>query len=1064
MRRFHSPLVLTLAVLSALSAPVWSAPGKPSTTSVTAPVITFRTGQHPDFDRLVFDAPKGMGYKVNRQGSEVTVSFSRPAKVSLNTKALPRAANFQVVKGADGAENLVVRFTVPQTAVIKDFYSGSSIVFDVQASAKAALAQPPVAIPQVKEEKKEAPSPPPPMANEKAVVKPESPKTENKASQTPPPAKEVTPAKTENVKPETAIEKTTVAPAEISPTPRPPEKETKAPETQAAPATQPAPASAGTAPTPQAAPAPNVEHAGDLPEQKAPSFKSMVPAIETDPQAIAQIRSILKESEPLPVAVLDPKIPIGAAIFARGGYVTILFDRKLVGNSLISSPPPRLKLEPLELPHNTGFRIAIPSGVGVRATRKETAWEIYLVPAGREAALSTSFVAQPEFALGGRLLVPTSDPPLPIFFPDPVVGDDLVILPFRETGAFTLKRRLADFHVIPAAQGLIIKPMHEKVIARATADGIEITAEGGLRLSPSRDTGLYSDQAHRAGKVLYDFERWQGAKGESFSTKRQKLMQTIIDVSEDERILARLDLARFYLAHGMGKEALSILQVIEKKLPEINRHPDFLAIRGGGHVISGSYRDGFQDLSHPSLRDLPEAILWKAVAQAGMHDWNNAFEQFVLTVDLLEDYPEPFRSRFMVWAVESAAATGKDKKVADWLTRMEKTGYDSNYEPAIRYLRGVLYSKGGRTDMAEKLWRQVVKGSDRLYKIRAELALVDLGVATKSLTPAQAVDRLEGLRFAWRGDDLELDILSRLGGFYLEAKDYRKGFKMLSQAARLFPDAPQTPIIRAEMVKTFEEIYTTDAGKDVSPIEALELYTDYKTLIPAGEKGNEVRRSLAERLIDIDLLDSAVKLLEDLMKNSPTAEERVRTATRLAGVRLLDRKAQEALNYLDQSQGEAPGVSAPLQVQRQLLRVRALSELGKYTEALAAMPNNQDKSTKLLKADIAMRAKNWYDTKNALLDLVGPPRADKPLDEEQAGWLVSAAVAMAQSSDLDGLDKLGTDYGAAMASTSKAGLFKILTRPESMEEMKDLRGAQTRLSEVDMFRSVLDSYRLDGKK
>lgn len=141
MRRLNSPLVLTLAVLSSLSAPVLSAPEKASVSQAPPPVITFRTGEHPEFDRLVFDAPKGTGYKVNRQGSEVTLSFSRPAKVSLSTKALPRAANFRIVSGGDAAENLVVRFTVPQSAVVKDFYSGASIVLDVQASPKAVVAQ-----------------------------------------------------------------------------------------------------------------------------------------------------------------------------------------------------------------------------------------------------------------------------------------------------------------------------------------------------------------------------------------------------------------------------------------------------------------------------------------------------------------------------------------------------------------------------------------------------------------------------------------------------------------------------------------------------------------------------------------------------------------------------------------------------------------------------------------------------------------------------------------------------------------------------------------------------------
>ncbi|MGE4351214.1 MAG: tetratricopeptide repeat protein, partial [Bdellovibrionales bacterium] len=250
----------------------------------------------------------------------------------------------------------------------------------------------------------------------------------------------------------------------------------------------------------------------------------------------------------------------------------------------------------------------------------------------------------------------------------------------------------------------------------------------------------------------------------------------------------------------------------------------------------------------------------------------------------------------------------------------------------------------------------------------------------------------------------------------------------------------------------------TDAGKDLSPIEALGLFTDFKALLPAGEGGNVVRKNLAERLIQIDLLDPASKLLRDEIKYATTADERVQVATRLAAVRLLDHKAKEALAVLEESQAESVGQSLSIQAQRQLLRVRALSELGKYDEALAAFPPGNSKPSLLLRADIAMRARNWPDAISALMSLIGPPN-DKPISEEKASWLVTAALAMAQKGDTDGLDKLAIDYGDAMDKTKKGNTFKILTRPEKMTEFKDLQSASANLNEVDMFRSVLDSYR-----
>jgi len=1024
----------TIVVLSSIAAPLWGAGvGVPAT---TLPVLVFRSGEHETFDRLVFDAPRGFTYHIARAQAQITVTFSAAAKLVLGPSKLTRVKNIHIIAGTDGVAPLSVQFTVNSKATIKDFMSGTSVVLDVaggqaapsdQAETSATATPVPVSPPHPAAAPSLSPTPKEPVASALSDKKPESPAPQPAS---PPVAVAVPPPKMLQV--------------DVPPSPS---------------------GSSALAPSPQPAPVSAVHQTEASPPPAPRLF--VAPKIAMDPKIIEQVFTILSEKPALPVAVLDPKIAIGTAIFTRGGYVNILFDRKLAGDSLISSPPPRLKLEPLNLPYNTGFRIAVPDGVTVRATRRDTAWEIYLVKVGTEAALSTEFVVQPEFALGGRLLVATASPPAAFFYPDPVVGDDLIVLPLRETGAFTIKRRLADFQVIPAAQGLVIKPTHERVVARTVPDGVEITSEGGLKLSPSQDTGaapVTQDDVHKHAKEIFAFDIWGGAGGSTFTETRLNLLQTIVDVKEEERVLARLDLARFYFSHAMGAEALSILSVIKTKLPEMENHPDFLAVRGGARILVGQYQEGLDDLNHPSLRDQAEVILWRAVASAGLRDWISALEQFTSVSQLLASYPEPFRSRFSILAIESAVAEGQDQKAVEWLTQLEKRGYTPKAEPAVKYLRGVAYSKAGRADLAEKMWRQVVRDNDRLYKIRAELALVDLGVATRSLTPKQAVDRLEGLRFAWRGDDLELDILKRLGGFYMDAKNFRMGFQVLTQILRLFPSAPQIPALRDDMSRTFKDLYTTKLGAGMSPIDALSLYTDYKSLIPSGEEGNAVRSNLAERLIEIDLLDQACKLLEEQLKNSTKAEERVKTSTRLAGVRLLDHKAEAALAYLDQSQQEALAMPQAVQDERQLLRVRALSEMGKYQEAVALLPSSNSKATMLLRADIAMRAKNWGDASKALMELIGAPQNDKPLDEEKASWLVNAAMSMARAADLPGLDHLAIEFGPAMDKTSKANIFRILTRPEKMTQMKDLQSAQSKLSEVDMFRSILDGYRSAEKK
>jgi hypothetical protein len=355
----------------------------------------------------------------------------------------------------------------------------------------------------------------------------------------------------------------------------------------------------------------------------------------------------------------------------------------------------------------------------------------------------------------------------------------------------------------------------------------------------------------------------------------------------------------------------------------------------------------------------------------------------------------------------------------------------------------------------------VAASSDRLYKVRAEMALIDLGVANLSMTPAQAADRLEALRFGWRGDDLEIDILHRLGQFYIKAKNVKSGLNVLASAAQLYPHSPLVPKIHQEMSETFRDVFLGELGKNLSPLEALTVYQQYRgTLMPEGADGVSVTRNLAERLAAIDLMGQAGDLLEDIAKNKLTGDEKAHVVSRLAAIRLLDHKPEAALEALDLSAND----KLPENVQREriLLRAKALAELHREDEALTVLKDDTRFPAKVLRADINMKAQHWDEAARNLLDLVGPPpKAGQVLQDNQADWLVRAAICMAMSGDQVGLDRLAIDYGAGMAGSSQNTTFRILVEPEKPGQLRDLSTAQSRISDVDMFQTFLNSYRKD---
>lgn len=1004
--------VLTLSCLVTLGGvlpPAWAETTAPAS---PAPVINVRTGVHPDFDRVVFDWPRNVTYKIQRDGDHATVIFSADAQTRFGSDAnlLTRAHGF-ASNDQDG--HLVVSFSINPRATLKDFISDKSIVIDIQGGA--------------------------------------APATTKLASNATPPLEEPTPAVAPTTSALTIATTTNTAPTLLTPAQKPP-KPTDVPAIDVTPT---APTSLTTSPAASAT----------LPVNKAaPAASTPLPASTN--KKLQTVAATDITDTPLLIASLDPHTATRAAIYLRAGYGYIVFDRKLTLAADAMSAgqqAARVQLEPLELPKASGFRFSVPIDVAMHASRTGTVWQIFLSKQEPDVPVSTSLVAQPDFALGARFLLPLSDAPEPVHLTDPVVGDDLIVVPLEQTEAFSVTRRLADFQIIPAAQGLVIKPLTDKIIVRSVTDGMEITAEGGLRLSTAIDTGASQQSSQKAraaasGKSMFDFSAWRGKPEESFTQTRQRLQQTIVDVPEAERNRARLELARFYFAHGYGEEAAALLTYLAKQVPDLMAHADFLAIMGASQIIAYHAEEGLKNLDTALLSNQPEIELWQAVAQAELRNWTAAEEKFSVTETMLGGYPEPFYSRFSVLAVESALATNKDREAADWIDRLENGPHTENIAPAIAYLHGVMHAKSGRAIAAEQDWKEAENSNDRLYKIRAELALIDLGVSTRSLTAAQAADRLEALRFGWRGDDLEVDILHRLGQFYVEAKNVKAGLNVLSRAVQLYPSSPLVPQIQSEMSVIFHDVFLGDLGKNLSPLDALTLYQQYRNLMPPGKEGIAVTRNLAERLVAIDLLDQAAELLEDLVKNKLQGEDKARTAVRLAGIRLLDHKPEAAMAALDYDNNEP--LSQDITNERLLLRAKSLSDLHRDDEALGLIQDNPRESAKILKADITMHAQHWSEAAKTLRNLVGdPPKPGETLQRDQVEWLVNCAIALSLAGDQAGLDKLAIDFGAAMAGTPDNDTFRILTQPDKVTQSRDITSAQSRIADVDMFQGFLNNYR-----
>jgi len=251
----------------------------------------------------------------------------------------------------------------------------------------------------------------------------------------------------------------------------------------------------------------------------------------------------------------------------------------------------------------------------------------------------------------------------------------------------------------------------------------------------------------------------------------------------------------------------------------------------------------------------------------------------------------------------------------------------------------------------------------------------------KQIDPKDAVQKLEALRFLWRGDTFEFDLLNKLGHLYFDVAQPRKGLITLRQAATHFPDHPLAKQAADDMSNEFRKLYLGGGADRLSPLTAVALYDEFRELTPPGADGDRMIAALADRLVKVDLLDRAGDLLERQVKTRLSGADKVAAGTRLAAVRLLDDKPDLALQALHDS--EDPAATPELQAERQRLLARASFDNGDTLKGIALIRDDTSLEGLWLKSDMFWKLREWPSASDALGQLI---------DAEQAKRAAAAAA------------------------------------------------------------------------
>jgi len=732
---------------------------------------------------------------------------------------------------------------------------------------------------------------------------------------------------------------------------------------------------------------------------------------------------------------------VDAAVFQRDNRVWILFDRESEFDLSQLDPLIEEKLgeiDVLQLSRATILQFTPPERMLVVAAEKDGQWVVTLgdmiVEPTRPVIISRTWSSTGD----PHVLFDLSQTGRVHWVRDPVIQDLVAIVTAAGPPQGLLApRNFVEFQALATAQGLAFVSRADDLYVRTSEEGVSVSRGSGLTLSAADgpaysstgvDDGVDGEMVTSATPGQMDFERWRFSPGRTFIERKQNHQLAVAMATEETSSLLRIRYAKFLLSYRLGVEADVVLQTALRASEELETDPGFRALRGVARIMRGWPEEAVSDLSIPALADEPHSALWLGVAYAELGEWRDAWAAFEKAEQAFAFYAPDLQALFRVKAAEAALASGDIGTAEFNLDRVPVETEELRWLAQGDLTRARIYEASGRIDEALEIYDALTTSDYRGIAARASFAHALLRHQLGSLDDGGLAEELESLRFRWRGDDLELAVLEQLGGIRVAQGEIAEGLKIWRSAVGRFSETQRGRRIASRMSEIFAELYLGGGADDMDAVEALTIYYNFRELTPIGRRGDALIRHLADRLVEVDLLDKAAGLLRHQVENRLRGTARAQVAAKLALIELMNHQPENALHAIRSTkQVRLPEMLA---YRRRLLEARALADLGLYDHALDLLSETEGEEVADLVADIYWDSQQWDIAAIRFETALGERWRDPlALTAAERVGVMRAAIGFSLSDDAEGLNRIRSKYGDLMRASSDAAGFAVVTDP-----------------------------------
>ncbi|MCK0070460.1 tetratricopeptide repeat protein [Kordiimonas laminariae] len=761
-------------------------------------------------------------------------------------------------------------------------------------------------------------------------------------------------------------------------------------------------------------------------------------------------------------------IDAAAAVFERGEYLWVVFDQTYAfdpkgmidAGSLVSD---RIHtVEQLEHLDALVLRMSVRTNQNYVVEKDARRWIVYLKDTPAKPRFPIIPERRNEGANGQQIFVAASDVGRKIEVEDPDIGDYFVVMPLARQGSGLAQDfSYASAELAETAQGIVITPLTDFVNVERYTDGVAISSSGNDFLSSSRlsrATGIGSDLQTGFARLI-DFANWRIGPSWEYRKNKTRLLYELSLRQLDDRNEVRWKLARYYLAHGRAAEALGILERMLEEDPLLSQNTEFLAVRGVANFKQGRLDAALADLSARELEAEQDAELWLLLVEEKKGHYEKALEHYRRGKDVMGTYDTNDRAEISLAAVRSAIETGDIELAQQELALLN--GVDLNEDQLLETLfqAARISEMQGDFDTAFAQYDELTGASNRWISARARYARIRYGLRNGDLNYTDAIDQLERLRYAWRGDKFEITLLNDLAEYYFATKQYTAGLSALRAGVSYYPEEASELKMLLRMGQVFKDLFVNNGADEMTPVAAISLFYQFQDLTPLGPEGDFMVRRLAARMVSVDLLDNAASLLEYQVSQRTEGAARAQIAAQLAKIYIMDSRPEQAIEILRATR--EPRLPNDIVSNRRHVEARALVEQGRYEEAEVMLEDDSSADAEVLRTDIFWGSKEWPKLINTVQRILGDGwRRNQALNSLQRLNLIRLTIGMTFMDDRAGLIEMRRRYGNQMRSGDFANAFELLTNDQELSG-RELGAIASQIASVEKLQTFMREYRSD---